>query len=366
MSPDRNQAISRSAPRLRSSSSIRCCFQPSSFLNPWYWKSLDQLEQLDTLGRISSGELCQRPMQCWHRGYDRSAAANRSSILDKHLETLSTLSFFFSPFFLFSLPSRFSYSTHSKRVTVFTLSRIVSTIRRFSFLVDRVDRVGNKKKKKITEKRWLSLHRFHIFEKEIEEDRVPIHRRGKETWMFEKMKRSASFSVFRKDLWPPCYWRVYHRHLPPPFSLPPPLALFLTLNPRFCLQFESGHRGGGFRQIIAFSVKFARSFIISLCLFITYIYIYIFLILIGNSFLSIEALINFKLSREKFISFITFLSVLFIRSVSFISNSEKYLLLYRLCKKLHSLRLNILNDYYSIIKWRNSKNGILDRVTKDI
>lgn len=101
-------------------------------------------------------------------------------------------------------------------------------------------------------------------------------------------------------------------------------------------------------------------------LFIYHVYIYIFLILIGNSFLSIEALINFKLSREKFISFITFLSVLFIRSVSFISNSEKYLLLYRLCKKLHSLRLNILNDYYSIIKWRNSKNGILDRVTKDI
>lgn len=150
MSPDRNQAISRSAPRLRSSSSIRCCFQPSSFLNPWYWKSLDQLEQLDTLGRISSGELCQRPMQCWHRGYDRSAAANRSSILDKHLETLSTLSFF-SPFFLFSLPSRFSYSTHSKRVTVFTLSRIVSTIRRYDFpssLIELIE-LGTKKKKKL-------------------------------------------------------------------------------------------------------------------------------------------------------------------------------------------------------------------------
>lgn len=137
------------------------------------------------------------------------------------------------------------------------------------------------------------------------EDRAPIHRRYEETRRFWKMKRSASFSLFRKDLWPPCYWRVYHRHLPPPFSLPPPLALFLTLNPRFCLQFESGHRGGGFEQIIAFSLKFARSFIISR----VYLSRVFFLISIGNSF--IEALINFKLSRMRNLSSSDLLSVFF-------------------------------------------------------
>lgn len=330
MSPDRNQAISRSAPRLRSFSSIRCCFQPSSFLNPWYSKSLDQLEQLDTLGRISSGELCQRPVRCWHRGYTRSAAANRPSILDKHLETLPILSFFFflsRIFLLLSLSLEFSYSTRSKRVTV-TSSRILSTIFLSCFV--RVDRVGNKKKKKITEKRWVLLHRFHRFEKEIEEDRAPIHRRGKETWMFEKMKRSASFSVFRKDLWPPCYWRVYHRHLPPPFSLPPPLALFLTLNPRFCLQFESGHRGGGFGQIIAFSVKFPRSFIISR-VYLSRIWIYIIYVYILFNFnwatlfsRSKLQLILSSLIWPIYTDLLSFSQFCFFRSVSFIGNSKYY------------------------------------------
>lgn len=218
--------------------------QPSDNQNPWInWGG-----GLDTPGRIWSGELCQRPVQCWHRGYTRSAAADRSSILDKHI--LSFFLSFLSRIFLFLI----SFNTFERNKAKQSLREFLSS-----------SSWEQKKKKKITEKYdLLSIHRFQIEFRGrnriemIECQSIVVGDETRRGW-----RRSASFSVFRKDLWPPCYWRVYHRHLPPPFSLPPPLALFLTLNPRFCLQFEPGHRGGGFEQIIAFSIQFPRSFIIS-------------------------------------------------------------------------------------------------------
>lgn len=113
--------------------------QPSDNQNPWInWGG-----GLDAPGRIWSGELCQRPVQCWHRGYTRSAAADRSSILDKHI--LSFLSF--SNFLIFNLVQHVR-KKQGKTVT----SRI------FIFL-----ELGTKKKKKITEKyNLLSIHRFQI------------------------------------------------------------------------------------------------------------------------------------------------------------------------------------------------------------
>lgn len=78
--------------------------------------------------------------------------------------------------------------------------------------------------------------------------------------------------LFRKDLWPLCYWRVPPTPstlAPPPLYLPPPLALFLTLNPRFCLQRESGDRGGDSGHTVAFSEEFI-GFLVSFPWFLTF------------------------------------------------------------------------------------------------
>lgn len=231
--------------------------QPSDNQNPWInWGG-----GLDTPGRIWSGELCQRPVQCWHRGYTRSAAADRSSILDKHI--LSFFLSFLSRIFLFLI----SFNTFERNKAKQSLREFLSS-----------SSWEQKKKKNYGEIRSTlnsSISDRIQRKKSSRDDRVPIHRRRR--WDAERMKKVGQLFCVPKG----SVTAVLLASIPPTPTtsvLPAPSTRPLPHpQPPILFTIRARPPGWGFWTDHRFFYPISTIFYHLPCLFIAYINIYIFL-----------------------------------------------------------------------------------------
>lgn len=247
-------------------------------------------------------------MQCWHRGCTRSTAANRPSILDKHLETLpKNLSFFFLlfsprflsfPIFLFNTFEKGnSHSAENFSSTILIRYDFSSSLRRLE---------TKRKKKKLRRNDEIDLHFIDFIDSRRRNggscaDPSSLRRdaevlKDEEVGQLFSVPKGSVTAVLLASIPPTPTTSV----LPAPSTRPlphpqPPILFTIRVRPPGW-GFWTDHRF--FSEICTIFYHFPRLFITC-----------VFLISIGNSF--IEALINFKLSRMRNLSSSDLLSVFF-------------------------------------------------------